>query len=397
MEWTRPFFAIEHPLDTINRWLNLAYGVVLIVLTWQIGLSFFVVLLFIALMLLHYYGHQLPAHRLDTPYRASILLLLEFVLLLLLTYGEAGERVSTIFLIFTALVMLNHPAWVALPVVYGGYLLYLVLFEWPRLTVGTVLLSLINFSLLPLALAGVRLLAAQRQQILQLNQRLQSQTALLVEMGKLRERNRLAEAMHDTMGHTLTSAIVALEGAALLLQPRPAEAISLLDGVRAQLQSSLGDIRQTVRTLKTDLLAEQATLGAALEQLVERVSRQTGVAIALQNQLTVDLLPIQAYVLYAIVQESITNALKHSQATHMQITLAAVADEFVTLTLVDNGVGTNVFAPGFGLTHLEQKVKALGGAWTIDTGDQVGFRLEVLLPLTADVAVAKGNKTERDD
>ncbi|MFN8493073.1 MAG: sensor histidine kinase [Caldilineaceae bacterium] len=388
--WLKPFIALEQPIATVNHWLTIIYAVVLLVFVAQIGLSGKVVVLASALAFVHF-GKQRAAslhdHLLPTVY---LLQVLEFVLLFGLSVGTTVDQSSTIFQLYTVDVMLNYPAYFALPLIASGYWLYLWLIALHPFTIDGYLLSLINFSIVPLSVMGVRLLIEQRQRILKLNQRLQSQAELMAEMSKLRERNNLAEAMHDTLGHTLTSAIVSLEGATLLLAKRPAEAVALLDTTREQLQASLGDIRQTVRTLKTDILADHITLQESLRQLAERVSRQTAVAIDLQYQLAVELLPIQDYVLYTIVREGMTNALKHGQATHIQITLAEMADNCIALTMTDNGVGASSVAPGFGLTHLEQKVQALGGVLTIETQKQSGFRLHIVLPLAL-VATAPQN------
>jgi len=385
--WLKSFIALEQPIATVNRWLNIIYAVVLLVFVAQIGLSVKVVVLASAVVLLHLGKQRATKLRTRLPYSAYLLQLLEFAFLIGLSMGATVDQSSTIFQIYTVDIILNSSAYFALPFLSIGYWLYLWLIAQRPFTVDGYLLSLFNFSIVPLSVMGVRLLIEQRQRILDLNQRLQSQADLMVEMSKLRERNSLAEALHDTLGHTLTSAIVSLEGATLLLAKRPAEAVALLDTTREQLQTSLSDIRQTVHTLKTDVLADHTTLQVSLQQLVERVERQTAVAIDLQDQLTVDLLPIQEYVLYVIVREGITNALKHGRATHIQITLAEMADNCITLTITDNGVGASALAPGFGVTHLEQKVQALGGLLTSATQEPAGFRLHVVLPLALDVAV----------
>lgn len=390
--WLKPFIALEQPIATVNHWLDIIYAVVLLVFVAQVGLSGKVVVFVITVALLYFGNQLLTASRSRLTYPAYLLKVLEFFLLLGLGMGATVEQSSTLFQLYTVSVMLNYPAYFALPFIAIGYWLYLWLIAQRLFVIDSYLLSFLNFSIVPLSIMGVRLLIEQRQRILNLNQRLQSQAELMAEMSKLRERNSLAEAMHDTLGHTLTSAIVSLEGATLLLTKRPAEAVTLLDTVREQLQARLGDIRQTVRTLKTDVLAEQATLKASLQQLADRVTRQTSVAIDLQDQLTVDLLPIQEYVLYSLVREGITNALKHGQATHIQITLAELPDNRIALTLTDNGVGASSLVPGFGLTHLEQKVQALGGVLTIETQKQAGFRLHVLLPIALDVAVQSRSK-----
>jgi len=398
--WAKALLVKAEIMATINRGLQIAYGVVLLLLALQIGFSFWIVLGGLTLIVCHACRQSLP--RDDAPRRYGVyLLLLEFLLLIVLTYGYESDWIATLFLIYTASVILNYPPAFALPYIYVGYSIYLFLFAPSVTGLDSYLLNLVNFSLFPCALVGVRSLIGQRQAILALNQRLQSQAALSAEMTQLRERNRLAEAMHDTIGHTLTAAIVSLEGVALLLATRPAEAMTLLDSVREQLQSGLGDIRQTVRTLKTDTLAEHATLRGSLRQLVDRVSRQTAVAIELDDQLTVTLLPIQEYALYSIVREGITNTLNHSQATQIRISLTEAAPEQITLTLADNGVGTDTFTPGFGLTHLEQKVTALGGVMTVATGAGSGFRLQATLPLTVDLLwqpkLATGKKGATDD
>ncbi len=298
---------------------------------------------------------------------------------MVLSCSVGSEGSSTLFLIYTAIVMLNYPAYFAFPFVFIGYLHYLVFIDHQTFGMNTYLLSFINFSVVPLSLFGVRWLIRQRQQIMELNARLESQAALATEMARLRERNSLAEAVHDTVGHTLTASIVSLEGATVLLQQRPMEAAALLDTVREGLKTGLGDIRQTVRTLRTDTLAEGTTLEESLVRLVERGRRQTSISIELQQRLAAELLPIQAYVLYSVVREGLTNALKHTHATHIRITLEEKV-QCVALTVRDNGVGTPSPAPGFGLVHLRQKVNALGGTLTIETRVQGGFRLEVVLP-----------------
>lgn len=374
--------------NALNWWLTLLYGVALLAVALQVGHSPPVAATVLAILLVHVGAHWLsqrdgPAHSL-----AYAALLVEFALLLVLHRGGGSEQSGTVFLMYTVVVMLNYPAWLAFPLVIGGYLTYLLLIEGRPFGVGAYLPSLLNFMLLPLAVFGVRLLIAQRQHILELNRRLQSQAELAAEMTRLRERNRLAEAMHDTIGHTLTAAIVSLEGVSLLLEQRPAEAVGLLDSVREQLQTELGDLRQTVRGLRTDGLAEPGALRESLEQLVARVRRQTPISIELHYQVESELLPIQEYVLYTTVREGLTNALRHSGATVVTVRIEETAQRSVDLTIADNGEGATLLEPGFGLGHLEQKVTALGGAFSIDTREQGGFRLNVLIPLVLEAAHA---------
>ncbi len=384
-KWMRPLTLTGASTVTVNQWLNIIYGVALLSLSFRLGLSVTVAALSAALIALRFSsqisGQRVPARAKWATYLSYLFLLVEFFLLMVLSCSVGSEGSSTLFLIYTATVMLNYPAYFAFPFVFIGYLHYLMFIDNQAFGVSTYLLSFINFSVVPLSLFGIRLLIRQRQQIMTLNARLESQAALATEMTRLRERNSLAEAVHDTVGHTLTASIVSLEGATVLLHHRPTEAAALLDTVRGQLQTGLGDIRQTVRTLRTDTLADDTTLQESLVQLVERVRRQTPVNLELQQRFTAELLPIQAYVLYSVVREGITNALKHARATHIQITLEETAQQCIALTVCDNGVGTPAPVPGFGLIHLKQKVSALGGTLMVETHVQGGFQIDVVLPL----------------
>jgi signal transduction histidine kinase len=377
------------PMQLINHGLNLCYCGSLLAIGYRVSFANnLVMLLAVAIGLRLINQHLL--NRLQLLGRVRYLLIaIEIAVLLLLGRSVATTWSSTSFLFYTALLVLNYPARFAIPLVYLGYSLYLWLLTQTVSTIEEYFLSLLNFSIIPLvSLLAVRALIDQRTQILQLNQRLQSQAKLTAEMSRLRERNALAEAMHDTIGHTLTSSIVSLEGVALLLEKRPSEAVSLLDSVRQQLQESLGDLRQTVRSLKTDTLAEQTNLSESLGLLAERIRRQTATAIILEDRLSITLLPIQEYVLYSVAREGITNALKHSQASQVQILLDNLSDHQVRLSIVDNGQGTARVEAGFGLSHLQQKVEALGGTFSITAHMHQGFRLEVILPLARETTSA---------
>jgi signal transduction histidine kinase len=380
----RMLIAKGQLIGIINRWLHGVYHIVLIALSVRANFSFPVVSLSLALFLLHVGDRKIAYQWKQLKSIKYIFPLLEFILLMALNYVTKDEWTTTVFSIYTIIIMLNHSIYVAFPFSCFGYSIYLFFGHYPeKLYVNNnYIIYLINHAIASLCFSGVRSLIFQHQSILELNQRLKSQAELSAEMTQLRERNKLAEAMHDTIGHTLTSSIVSLEGVSLLLKNRPDEAIVLLDSVREQLQTGLGDIRQTVRTLKTDTLADHANLRDSLFQLIDRVERQTSIEIEIRYLMEVDLLPIQEYVLYSIVREGITNALKHSQASSLQIIFEEENQHCIALTITDNGEGGNSFEAGFGLTHLQQKVNALGGTLSIDT--QAGFCIHVLMPLALD-------------
>lgn len=377
-------------IDAINRWLLVLYISLALVLWARAGPSLTIAAITLGLILLHSAGLLLYRQRGAARRLAVVSHALETGLLLFISWDVEQDLSTMLLSIASAGIMLRYPAWLAFPAVLGGFTLYIVLVEPEAWGQGDYVLRLLSFTILHIAFFGARMLIAQRQQILDLNRQLQTEAALMAEMTRLRERNQLAEAMHDTIGHTLTSAIVSLEGAALLLARRPADAGALVDSAREQLQVGLGDLRQTVRNLRTDGLSDQLTLRESLERLVERIARQTAIRIVLRYQVKAELLPIQEYVCFTVIREGLTNALRHGRPTTITIEIAEAASACIALSVADDGMGARAPAPGFGLSHLRQKVEALGGSLAVDTAAQSGFRLYALMPLAREGAARRG-------
>lgn len=388
MRQLQPWFSFEQGVDTLNRWLMLAYVLLVAVLWSRAGFTLSVVGLMLGLApLLHGLGLLLYSRGGLARRMSLVAHLLEACLLTFAGRHGDYELLGALLSICSAGIMLRYAAWLAFPAVLGGFTVYLMVVEPEIQWLGDYAPRLLAFALWAFAFYVIRLLIIQRQEILDLNRRLQSQAALTAEMIQLRERNRLAEALHDTIGHTLTSAVVSLEGAALLFSRRPDEATALLDSVRAQLQADLGNLRQTVRNLRTEGLVDQLTLHESLAHLVERVARQVPVRLELRYELAAELLPIQEYLLFTVAREGITNALKHGRPTRITVELAEIDTACLSLSVTDDGAGASDLEPGFGLNHLQQKVAALGGTMTFETGAWRGFQLTALLPLALEGTV----------
>ena len=78
--------------------------------------------------------------------------------------------------------------------------------------------------------------------------------------------------------------------------------------------------------------------------------------------------------MYRIVQESMTNAVGHGEATEIEIRIG-FDGENVCMAIADNGMGTDALREGFGLTNIRQRVSAFGGRLSIETAAGKGFRI----------------------
>lgn len=135
----------------------------------------------------------------------------------------------------------------------------------------------------------------------------------------------------------------------------------------------LGEVRETVRTLRE---TRQVELEPALRALAEAAS---GLEIDIRVEPMLQLDPDTAHALFRCAQEAITNALRHSNATHLTLELREF-DGAAVLTAKDDGRGATGFEPGSGLRGLRERLELLGGDVQLETAPGQGFRLIASVP-----------------
>ncbi|MFC4007385.1 sensor histidine kinase [Nonomuraea purpurea] len=196
------------------------------------------------------------------------------------------------------------------------------------------------------------------------------------ELTVAEERARIAAEMHDSVGHHLTVIKVGLENAERFRDRRPEAAWEEVRQAKDLTQAALADARRWVRALRP--LALNGDLGsAALQKLADSFSG-TGVTVAFEVEGTErPLEPDTELVLYRVLQEGLTNAVRHAEAKTVRGTLTFEKGRIV-LVVADDGKGFG-HGHGFGLSSLSDRVKALGG--TLISGNlAVGFELRAELP-----------------
>ncbi|NUW40939.1 sensor histidine kinase [Nonomuraea rhodomycinica] len=196
------------------------------------------------------------------------------------------------------------------------------------------------------------------------------------ELTVAQERGRMAAEMHDSIGHHLTVIKMGLENAERFRDRRPEAAWDEVRQAKELTAAALADARRWVRALRP--LALDGHLGsAALERLADSFSG-TGVAVSFDVTGTERLLgPDTELVLYRVLQEGLTNALRHAGARFVRGSLAFEKGK-VVLVVADDGKGHGQ-GRGFGLSSLAERVEALGG--TLSSGNAArGFELRAELP-----------------
>jgi signal transduction histidine kinase len=193
------------------------------------------------------------------------------------------------------------------------------------------------------------------------------------------ERRRLARELHDQTGQELTSVLLGLK--AVEEAKTDEERTAALAGVREQVVETLHDVRRLAVELRPKAL-DDFGLVAALERLRETFAEQTGMRVELEAQIG-DRLPTDVETaLYRIVQEALTNVVKHAQASSISIVLAR-SPRAVTAVIEDDGRG---FAPaagtdGLGLLGMGERLALLGGKLKLESSRGAGTTIVAEVPL----------------
>ncbi|MFJ1758150.1 histidine kinase [Kitasatospora sp. NPDC088134] len=232
---------------------------------------------------------------------------------------------------------------------------------------------------------------AQRTQLLdslrQRNEQLVRERVMIAHQARLRERHRIAQDMHDSLGHQL--ALIAVHTGALevdrTLGERQREAVGVL---RQAATGAMRELREVVGLLKDD----SATVPGGVDAIgaLAEASRTAGTEVELRREGTPrEVSAPTGHAAYRIAQEGLTNAHKHAPGGRIALTVRYEPDTLVVE--VANGPGGDAAAAvsgGQGLTGLRERARLLGGIVHAGPAPDGGFRLAGLLPYAPDGAAA---------
>lgn len=243
----------------------------------------------------------------------------------------------------------------------------------------------------------VRLRAdAARRQATQLEQLKRSEVALRASQDELlalnsaltrvreEEARRIAQEIHDDLGQRLT--VLRLEIAMLprALGAEPAQALpARVAALKTEVDRAIGSVRDISRRLRPASL--EAGLGEAVDELRQEFEATSSVRFQVQMRLPARALPDSVSVAaYRIIQECVTNAIRHARPKQISI-VAAAHGEALSIEVRDDGAG---FDPGtraargrLGIAGMRHRVEALGGTLEVDSIRDAGTRVIALLPL----------------
>ncbi|MBK6921601.1 MAG: sensor histidine kinase [Deltaproteobacteria bacterium] len=201
------------------------------------------------------------------------------------------------------------------------------------------------------------------------------QAQRIAELSAVVERHRVAQQMHDGIGHYLSAAIVQLEIARMNRQAAPERVAAGVDRARELVADGMAEVRRAVAALREHA---PSSFEAAVSELIQ-ASEEAGIPVDLfrhgaERRLSAE----AAWALYATLQEALTNIRKHARAARVRVDLRYL-DEAVELTVVDDGVGVATIEPSNGLRGIEARAAVLGGFARFNSTPDGGFEVTLRL------------------
>jgi len=195
------------------------------------------------------------------------------------------------------------------------------------------------------------------------------------------ERRSISRELHDEVGQSLGALLVDLGRLSTSLPADSAEIRERLEHMKSLAERTVGTVRDIALLLRPSML-DDLGLVAALEWQGREVSRRSQMEVAVESQNVSDDLPDEYKIcVYRLVQEALSNAVRHSQARNARVRVAGGANG-IAVEVSDDGRG---FDPqhtrGLGILGMEERVKRLGGSLTVKSAPGQGAVLKAELPL----------------
>ena len=251
------------------------------------------------------------------------------------------------------------------------------------------LLSLLCMSLMANAYLLGRRLAVQNQ-VTRLDETLAEERFLAgarstreaTELADGRARNEVARELHDVVAHSLSVIVVQAEGAKALATKKPEAAIEALNVIARTGRSSIGEMRRIVSLLRGE---SDASFGPSpsLPQIPGMVAK-AGPRITLEMPEELPEVPESlGLTAFRVVQESVTNFLKHAGSTAQATATVTCEPEAIDIRVTDDGVGGQASSEGqgAGVRGMRERVAAMGGTFKAGPRTGGGYEVRAHLPL----------------
>ena len=211
----------------------------------------------------------------------------------------------------------------------------------------------------------------------QANRELNSYLALSEKIAEDRERKRIAREIHDTLGHALTGISAGIDAVKVLVDIDTNRAKEQLNNVSVVVRDGIRDVRGSLNKMRPGAL-ENNTLKEALIKIIREYEAISNLEIHLRYEWdNIDLDIAKEDIVFRVIQESITNSVRHGHAKTIWIELLEEEEAYV-MTIQDDGVGFDELHYGYGLKQMQERLMIIGGSVHFENRD--GFYTHIEIP-----------------
>ncbi|MGL5380245.1 sensor histidine kinase [Clostridium sp.] len=321
--------------------------------------------------------------------------IMEYSVILIICSREATGMSILLLLLMIGGIVLSYPLKKSIfitIIAYMGYIIMMRFFYKEQYDAYNLFMTTMNFIIVYLLISAIRYQMLQRGKAQETSKELKEKTEELEnaynklqefyenkeEMILLKERNRIAGEIHDTVGHRLTTVIVQLEATKRLMYVDQDKASEKLVLTQTLVREGLQDIRQAVRAMKED--KSMVNFEEYMKVFIDEVSNNNNVIIESYIETLPALNDKIKNMLLRGLQEGITNGIRHGKSKWFKVDLVCDNDE-IQLNIQDRGVGNEELEFGFGLYNIDRKVKELKGTFEVKSHKENGTSLFVKLPI----------------
>ncbi|WP_346935482.1 sensor histidine kinase [Clostridium sp.] len=223
------------------------------------------------------------------------------------------------------------------------------------------------------------------EKLIEANKELEGYVESIEELTLLKERNRISREIHDSVGHTLSTALIQLSAMEAIAEKENSSMKDMVGNLRAFISESFQDVKRAVRELKPDEYDNYQGI-LRLQEVCKNFERMSGVEVkVIISKSDWNLSTKQINHLYRMTQEVLSNSLKHGKATMVKVIMNFAEDEFV-ISFNDNGVGTDkIVESGLGLRSIRERAEEIDGLVDMKSSGGNGFFVKVIVPREMEV------------
>jgi signal transduction histidine kinase len=198
----------------------------------------------------------------------------------------------------------------------------------------------------------------------------------IIYTSQLQERNKIAQEIHDKLGHSISGSLMQLEAAKLIMDKDSNQSKAIIQNTINVLRDGMESIRLTLKNIKPQ--TEQLGINK-IKLLVDEFNNRDKINASLYYSKNLDRISyIEWKIVYDNIKEAFTNIIKYSEAKNVKVNVE-VLNTLLKVEVKDDGIGCIKITKGLGLSGIEERTMNLNGKVVIDGSN--GFSVIILLPI----------------